>query len=50
MGLIFRETAPVSGVSRSKDVAQLTSASVKFLRSLGFKVQHVGHRNKSRVQ
>lgn len=51
MGLVFRDTSSAVGFSKSKDIAQLTSSSVKFLRALGFKVvQDVGHRNKSRVQ
>lgn len=50
MGLVFRDILPVPNVSRSKDVVRLTSSSVKFLRSLGFKVENVGYKHKGRVQ
>lgn len=43
MGLVFRETTSAVPVSKKVNVDKLTSASVKFLRSLGFKVQNVGH-------
>ena len=44
MGLVFRDNKTVVSVSRRQDTVRLTSTSVKFLRSLGFKVQNVGHR------
>ena len=44
MGLVFKENKSVASVSRHQDTVRLTPSSVKFLRSLGFKVQDVGHR------
>lgn len=45
MGLVFREVLSSAPVSQVRKPVELTSANVKFLQSLGFKVQqHVGHR------
>lgn len=44
MGLVFKEVTKVVPVSRRQDTVRLTSTSIKFLRSLGFKVQDAGHR------
>jgi hypothetical protein len=44
MGLVFRELTKSIPVIRQQDTVRLTSGSIKFLRSLGFKVQDVGHR------
>ena len=49
MGLVFRETESVVRVSKARDIVRLTSQNLKFLRSLGFKVQNAGHRFRGRV-
>lgn len=47
MGLVFRELTNVNPVIVNRETEQLTSTSVKFLRSLGLKiVQNVRHRQR----
>jgi len=44
MGLVFREYSETARVSKKKDARVLTSLNVKFLTSLGFRVnQNVRH-------
>lgn len=40
MGLVFRELMSTRPVIIKKETGQLTSSSITFLKSLGFKVQN----------
>jgi hypothetical protein len=43
MGLVFRENTVGKPIIIKTNTNKLTSSNIKFLRSLGFKVNDVGH-------
>lgn len=47
MGLVFRELTNSVPLISQKGAEPLTSTNVKFLESLGFKVQNVRYRKRS---
>lgn len=51
MGLVFRDCKPTDSIIRKENSKELTTKSVNFLYSLGFKVENknVGNRFKSRI-